>query len=192
MGDDQHAAAAVLGDVGQQRHHGLAVLAVERRGRLVGQDHRRIAGDRAGDGDALLLAAAQLARIDFGACAPGRPAPAPRATCPRAPAAARRARRAPAARSPPPSASETDDRTGTRSRRARAATWPAPRGLQPVGSCRATRTVPSVGVSMQPRIDSSVVLPLPDGPISSVSSPPSAPGRRPSAPAPAPRPCRGP
>ena len=35
-----------------------------------------------------------------------------------------------------------------------------------------TRTVPSVGVSMQPRIDSSVVLPLPDGPISNVSSPP--------------------
>ena len=33
------------------------------------------------------------------------------------------------------------------------------------------RTVPDVGVRMQPRIDSSVVLPLPDGPISSVSSP---------------------
>ena len=35
-----------------------------------------------------------------------------------------------------------------------------------------TRTVPLVGVSMQPRMESSVVLPLPDGPISSVSSPP--------------------
>ena len=35
----------------------------------------------------------------------------------------------------------------------------------------ATRSVPEVGVRMQPRIDSSVVLPLPDGPISSVSSP---------------------
>ena len=35
-----------------------------------------------------------------------------------------------------------------------------------------TRTVPRVGVSMHPRIDSSVVLPLPDGPISSVNSPP--------------------
>ncbi len=33
------------------------------------------------------------------------------------------------------------------------------------------RTMPDVGVRMQPRIDSSVVLPLPDGPISSVSSP---------------------
>ena len=34
------------------------------------------------------------------------------------------------------------------------------------------RTLPRVGVSMHPRIDSSVVLPLPDGPINSVSSPP--------------------
>ena len=33
------------------------------------------------------------------------------------------------------------------------------------------RSVPEVGVRMQPRIDSNVVLPLPDGPISSVSSP---------------------
>ena len=33
------------------------------------------------------------------------------------------------------------------------------------------RSVPSLGVRMQPRIDSSVVLPLPEGPISSVSSP---------------------
>ncbi len=37
---------------------------------------------------------------------------------------------------------------------------------------RRRSTLPSVGVSMQPRIDSSVVLPLPEGPISSVSSPP--------------------
>jgi hypothetical protein len=34
------------------------------------------------------------------------------------------------------------------------------------------RTVPRVGVSMHPRIDSSVVLPLPEGPINSVNSPP--------------------
>ena len=36
------------------------------------------------------------------------------------------------------------------------------------------RTVPLVGASMQPRIDSSVVLPLPEGPISTVSLPPSS------------------
>ncbi len=33
------------------------------------------------------------------------------------------------------------------------------------------RTVPRVGVRMHPRIDSSVALPLPDGPINSVNSP---------------------
>src|SRR6266576_2975126 len=33
------------------------------------------------------------------------------------------------------------------------------------------RTVPRVGVRMHPRIDNSVVLPLPDGPINSVNSP---------------------
>jgi hypothetical protein len=45
-------------------------------------------------------------------------------------------------------------------------------GPAPAIGCPATRTVPLVGVSMQPRIESSVVLPLPEGPISSVSSPP--------------------
>ena len=45
-------------------------------------------------------------------------------------------------------------------------------GFLPAIESPRTRTVPSVGVSMQPRMDSSVVLPLPDGPISSVSSPP--------------------
>ena len=33
-------------------------------------------------------------------------------------------------------------------------------------------TLPSVGASMQPRIDNSVVLPLPDGPINTVNLPP--------------------
>ena len=36
------------------------------------------------------------------------------------------------------------------------------------------RTVPSVGVSKQPRIERRVVLPLPDGPINIVSFPPSS------------------
>ncbi len=52
-----------LRDIGQDRHDRLAVLGVERRGRLVGEDHRRIADHRARDGDALLLAARELARI---------------------------------------------------------------------------------------------------------------------------------
>ena len=44
-------------------------------------------------------------------------------------------------------------------------------GDNPLATVSSTRTVPDVGVRMQPRIDSNVVLPLPDGPISSVSSP---------------------
>ena len=45
-------------------------------------------------------------------------------------------------------------------------------GRQPAGRrCAPMRSVPALGVRMQPRIDSSVVLPLPEGPISRVSSP---------------------
>jgi hypothetical protein len=45
-------------------------------------------------------------------------------------------------------------------------------GPAPAVDRPAIRTVPLVGVSMQPRMESSVVLPLPDGPIKSVNSPP--------------------
>ena len=44
-------------------------------------------------------------------------------------------------------------------------------GERPSVGWEPTVSVPSVGVRMQPRIDSSVVLPLPEGPMSSVSSP---------------------
>ena len=47
-------------------------------------------------------------------------------------------------------------------------------GSAPFVETPQTRTVPSVGASMQPRIDSSVVLPLPEGPIRSVSLPPAS------------------
>src|SRR5262245_4236073 len=63
VGDDQHTAAAVARDLRQHRHDGVAVSAVERGGRLVGEDRRSIADDGAGNGDALLLAAAELLRI---------------------------------------------------------------------------------------------------------------------------------
>jgi hypothetical protein len=46
-----------------------------------------------------------------------------------------------------------------------------PSGPRPSVDWPAMVSVPSVGVRMQPRIDSRVVLPLPDGPISRVSSP---------------------
>ena len=64
-----------------------AVGAVEIAGRLVGQDDRRIVGQRAGDGDALLLAARELRRIVMAAVRAGRP----RRAAPR-PARRRRAR----------------------------------------------------------------------------------------------------
>ncbi len=51
-------------------------------------------------------------------------------------------------------------------RNAASASGPSPLTLWP-----SMMTSPSVGARMQPRIDSSVVLPLPEGPISSVSSP---------------------
>ena len=56
----------ILGDLRQQRHHGVSVLAVERRRRLVGENDGRIADDGARDRDALLLAAAELARKRVG------------------------------------------------------------------------------------------------------------------------------
>ena len=133
-------------------HDRLAVLAVERRGRLVGQDDRRIADDRARDRDPLLLAAAELARIGHRPCAPGRPWPAPPSPGPWRLRRSRRARRAPAARCRRPSASETGDRTGTRSRCDRAGAWPDPPAPAPSVELPRTRTVPSVGVSMQPSI----------------------------------------
>src|SRR5258706_10355594 len=46
-----------------------------------------------------------------------------------------------------------------------------PSALSPVATSLPMRSLPSLGVRMQPRIDSSVVLPLPEGPISRVSSP---------------------
>jgi len=62
VGDHQHGALGVAGDLGQHRHDGLAVVAVERRGRLIGEDHGGTADHGPRDGDALLLAARQLAR----------------------------------------------------------------------------------------------------------------------------------
>src|SRR5207344_3473695 len=45
----------------QELHHRLAALRVEIAGRLVGKENDRLAGDRARDGDALLLPARELA-----------------------------------------------------------------------------------------------------------------------------------
>ena len=47
----------------QQLDHGLAGAAVEIAGRLVRQDQARLGDDGAGQGDALLFAARQLAGV---------------------------------------------------------------------------------------------------------------------------------
>ncbi len=74
--------------LGEQRHHLLAVLRVQVTRRLVGEQDRRAADERARDGDALLLTARELRRIVVQADAP----------CARA-----RARRARASCAPRPS-----------------------------------------------------------------------------------------
>ena len=50
----------------------LAGDRVDRAERLVHQDHRRVGGEPAGDADALLLAAGELARVAVAVLAPGR------------------------------------------------------------------------------------------------------------------------
>jgi len=49
-------------ELAEEVHHGVAVLGVEVAGRLVREEDGRLAGQRAGDGDALLLAAGELRR----------------------------------------------------------------------------------------------------------------------------------
>ena len=62
VGNEHRRDADAAGDVAQFGLHLLAQLAVERRERLVQQQHPRIEHQRAGDRDALLLAAGQLRR----------------------------------------------------------------------------------------------------------------------------------
>ena len=59
--DDDRRAAGV--DLAEQVHDLERELGIEVAGRLVGQDDRRIVDERAGDGDALLLAARELHRV---------------------------------------------------------------------------------------------------------------------------------
>ena len=68
---DDHRVAALM-DVLEQLHDLLRRLAVERAGRLVGEDHRGLRDQRARDRDALLLAARHLGRHVIGASRAGR------------------------------------------------------------------------------------------------------------------------
>ena len=61
---DEHVTGALLDlQLGQQVEDGGLHRHVERAGRLVAHDDARVAGERAGDGDPLLQAARQLARL---------------------------------------------------------------------------------------------------------------------------------
>ena len=173
MRHDQHAACPrSLAISARMLHDGLAVLAVQRGGRLVGQDDGRIADNGARNRDALLFAAAEFARI--GLCLVGQTDLGQRLARlgPRGPGglAAHIERQ--------PHIVGRGQRRKQMIRLEHEADMLAPQlgqFLRPRAGGRMlprTRTVPAVGVSMQPRMDSSVVLPLPEGPISSVSSPP--------------------
>src|SRR3974390_642619 len=62
MRNDQNRAGWILGDRSQDRHDGVTVLAVQCGSRLVGKNSRSIPGDRASNGNALLLTATHLDR----------------------------------------------------------------------------------------------------------------------------------
>lgn len=63
VGDQQVAQAALALDPRQQVEHGAADRHVERRGRLVQDEDRRLDRERAGDGDALTLTTAEAAGV---------------------------------------------------------------------------------------------------------------------------------
>ena len=63
VGDQQDGQAELAVDAREQLEDRAGGLRVERRGRLVGEQHLRLGGQRAGDADALLLAAGELGRI---------------------------------------------------------------------------------------------------------------------------------
>jgi hypothetical protein len=93
----QHDRAALPGELAQQRQDGGAGLDVEVPRRLVGQQQRRIVDQRAGDREALLLAAREVVRERV------RDRPQPQPVDERAAARRRlRARARGAARSPRP------------------------------------------------------------------------------------------
>ena len=73
VGDQQDGQAEPPVDVLQQRQDRARGFRIERRGRLVGEQQRRAGGQRAGDADALLLAARQRGGIGLRLLGRGRP-----------------------------------------------------------------------------------------------------------------------
>ena len=71
VGDQQDRLAAGV-QAGEQLEHFLATFGVERAGRLVGQQQRRLVGERPGDREALPLTARQRGRRLLGLVADAR------------------------------------------------------------------------------------------------------------------------
>ena len=171
--DHEHRQAHLVAQPQQQRQDLAADRGVERGHRLVGDDHRRVQRERAGDDDALALAAGQLVRVAEEEplrrpqSGPGQRvrdqlSPRCRGSCgsagprrrPRRPTGAGSARRSgPAARAA---------RCGGR----RAAPSSSSRAAGPGSGCRR-----SVGFSRPSIVRASVVLPQPDSPASATISP---------------------
>ena len=114
VGDEEHRQAQLLAQLVEQVQHGRLHRHVERRDRLVGHQQLGLERERAGDRDALALAAGEVARDGSRAPGPaGRPAPAAPGSGRRrrsaAPSRARAgARRASGGRSSAGSATSTD------------------------------------------------------------------------------------
>ena len=65
VGDDDDGALGRAGDLTEEFEDDLAVLGIERGGRLVADDKRRLVDEGTGDGDALLFAAGEFVRSFF-------------------------------------------------------------------------------------------------------------------------------
>ena len=167
------AEAGAAHELDQQREDAVGGVWIEIAGRLVGQQQRRAVGQRAGDGDALLLAAgeprrAMLARAgepDLRRAAPA----ARRRASPRGSAGdhLRQRRRSPAPRIP-----AADDETDRRSRCALRRSSVRSRIGQPPQARPADQDLAGGRPLQQARRScSSVDLPAPDGPTSATISP---------------------
>ena len=171
VGDHDDRLAELVVQPAQQRQHLLRALRVELARRLVEKDQRRVGHDRARDGDPLLLAARELARVMLAAGRPARRHPARCAPVRRARFFESRVRR---------SGSSTfwkAVRTGSRLNDwntkptfASATPRAAPRVIA-LTSAPPTRTVPLVGLSSPAMRLSRVDLPEPDGPMRAVKVP---------------------
>ena len=141
------------GEAEDELPQALALARVQRRGRLVEQQHRRVGEQADRDVHPLAVAARERAELVARAVAQAGLLEHPRRPRPRG-------------RRPSPAA-----RTAAGSRRPRASRRPPPAaGTQPT-SRGGRETSPASAFWSPPRIDSSVVLPAPLGPMMATSSP---------------------